>query len=550
MRGLVLTLAGAFVACASAQATTYEVGPGHPHDAIGDVPWEALAAGDSVLIHARPQPYKEKWVICRAGTQSAPIVVRGVADGSGALPVVDGNGATTRSQLNFWNENRGVIKIGGANNPPDTMPAWIVIENLEVKSARPEYTFTGREGVTAYANNAASIYIEKGQHIVVRGCHLHDCSNGFFCAYLASDLTVEGNWLEDNGNVGSIYEHNSYTEALGIVFQGNRMGPMRAGSSGNNLKDRSAGTVIRYNWIEGGNRQLDLVDSDYDALIDDPRYRETFVYGNVLVEHAADGNSQIVHYGGDSGILGQYRQGTLYFHHNTVLSERTGNTTLMRLSSDGESADVRNDIVFVSNAPGSRLGLLDEDGTLEATQNWFKTGWVPSHSGAAVDVVDNGQVTGNDPGFTDLGAYEFTLDASSPCVDAGAPLPQAVIPDHVPILEYVKHQMTRPRGADAMPDIGAYEQSSALDTASESATPSIRPMRALPNPFRARVRIDIATGAPAPRTLVITDLAGRRVAVLPADERGGWFWEPSSSLPPGIYVASAGAQSRKLLFLK
>ena len=70
-----------------------------------------------MLIHWRAAPYREKWVICRAGTASAPIIVRGVPDpATGALPVIDGDGAATRSQLNYWNEARGVIKIGGAEH--------------------------------------------------------------------------------------------------------------------------------------------------------------------------------------------------------------------------------------------------------------------------------------------------------------------------------------------------------------------------------------------------------------------------------------------------
>ena len=59
--------------------------------------------------------------------------------------------------------------------------------------------------------------------------------------------------------------------------------------------------VIRYNWIEDGNRQLDLVETDFAELRDDPSYRRTLVYGNLLIETADVGNSQIVHYGGDGG---------------------------------------------------------------------------------------------------------------------------------------------------------------------------------------------------------------------------------------------------------
>ncbi|WP_419641612.1 hypothetical protein, partial [Thiolapillus sp.] len=62
------------------------------------------------------------------------------------------------------------------------------------------------------------------------------------------------------------------------------------------------------------------------------------MYGNVLIEPDGAGNSQMVHYGGDSGDSGDsgnesiYRKGTLYFYHNTVVSTRDGNTTLVRLS--------------------------------------------------------------------------------------------------------------------------------------------------------------------------------------------------------------------------
>ncbi len=106
-----------------------------------------------------------------------------------------------------------------------------------------------------------------------------------------------------------------YTESRGIVFQFNRFGPLCDDCSGNNLKDRSSGAVIRYNYIEGGNRQLDLVESGHDNQLEDPNYRATHVYGNILIE--PDG---------------------------------AGNTTLMRLSSNDESAVVFNNLLFVTQA--------------------------------------------------------------------------------------------------------------------------------------------------------------------------------------------------------
>ncbi len=247
----------------SSQASLYEVGPGKPYLSIGAVPWESLQPGDTVLIYYRATPYKEKFVLCRQGTAAAPITVRGIGGPNGELPVIDGNGATTRSVLNYWNQERGVIKIGGANTPPDTLPKYITLENLDIRSARTPYSFMAANGTTQnYTTNASSIYVEKGENIIIRNCRIHDSGNGFFVASsdsLASrNILVEGNYIYDNGIEGSIFEHNNYTAAAGITFQYNRFGPLRPGCPGNNLKDRSAGLVVRYNWIEGGNRQLDL----------------------------------------------------------------------------------------------------------------------------------------------------------------------------------------------------------------------------------------------------------------------------------------------------
>ena len=521
----------------SASATTYAVGPGMPYAAPGDVPWEALAPGDSVRIHWRAAPYLDKWVICRAGTQAQPIVVHGVPDpATGALPVIDGKNATTRSALNFWSEGRGVIKIGGANVPPDTQPAWIVVENLEVRGARTPNTFTGRSGVTAYSANAAAIFVEKGDHVTIRNCRLHDSGNGFFCASQTSELLVERCHIHGNGNVGSIYEHNNYTEAKGVMFQFNRFGPLLAGAGGNNLKDRSAGCVIRYNWIEGGNRQLDLVESDYAELTGDPRYHETFVYGNVLLETSDDGNSQVVHYGGDGGGTAGYRKGTLHFYANTVVSRRTGNTTLVRLSTGDESADVRDNVLFVT-AAGNRLALLDQSGTLVANRNWMKTGWVKSHSGGTPSVTDAGQLLGADPGFANQAGNDFRLVAGSPCVDQAVALDPACVPDHVPAYEFAAPAGGVGRLGDETMDVGAFELASPVGVA-----PGTRYRASLdlaPNPFSTAVDSRWIGPERPVGDLEVFDLAGRRIARVPASGAGAWRWIPAAGTRRGVYFLKA-----------
>ncbi|MDB6027577.1 MAG: putative polysaccharide-degrading enzyme [Verrucomicrobiales bacterium] len=423
------------------RATTYEVGPGKPYTSIGAVPWENLQAGDTVLINWRPTSYNEKWVICRQGTNGAPITVRGVPNESGQLPVIDGNGATTRSALNYWNESRGVIKIGGASRPRDTTPTYITIENLEVRSVRPPFTFTGYIGTTqAYLPTAAAIYIEKGENITLRNCILRDSAHGLFISSTDTQATknvlIEKCYFYDNGMENDIYRHNVYTEAAGITYQFNRFGRLRTGCPGNNLKDRSAGLVVRYNWIEGGNRELDLVDAVDSYLVrGDPRYPQTFVYGNVLIEPTGDGNKQMVHYGGDSGQTSFYRKGALYFYNNTVISRRTDGTTLFRFSTTSESGDMRNNIIYAPSAAANTLVLLESSlGVLYSQRNWITS------------LKNDGTSSGGTfPGFIDETNEDFRLAPNSLCINAGTNLSADEALANELSFQYGKHQAQEPR---------------------------------------------------------------------------------------------------------
>ena len=493
-------------------ALTYSIGPEQPYENIGDVPWESLSAGDSILIHYQNSAYHEKWVICRAGTDSAPIVVTGIPNEEGKLPVIDGRDATTRSQLNFWNEQRGVIKIGGANNPPDILPRYIVIENLDIRSGRPPYSFTGRDGSTDYVNNCAAIYIEKGEHIIIRDCILHDCGNGLFCGNLTTDLVVENNYIYDNGIEGSGDEHNNYTEAYGILFQFNHFGALRTNCDGDNLKDRSAGCIIRYNWIENGNRQLDLDESDAEEWYSDSKYRKTFVYGNILLEGEGEGNSQIIHYGGDCGDESKYRKGTLYLYNNTIVSTRSGNTTLVRLSTNDESCDARNNIIYAASS-GAHLAMIDDAGTISLRNNWLKTGWVNSHSPGSETVNDFGNLEGTAPGFSGFGTQNFSLAESSPCINGGASLPNEVLPAHLPSMQYIRHCMSEPRPSDNTLDIGAYEYLKAQGV-EEAYLLDDYTLSCYPNPFNTNTTISFDLPHATKVTITIYDILGKKVKEL------------------------------------
>ena len=215
---------------------------------------------------------------------------------------------------------------------------------------------------------------------------------------------------------------------------------------------------MRYNWIEGGNRQLDLVEGDdSDEIVRDPRYRRTFVYGNTLIEHVGDDNNQILHYGGDNGEEPLYRKGVLYFVNNTVVSHRSGTTTLARLSTNEESALIAGNILYAT-APGANLAILDESGLVRLSRNWIRRGWVNSHERSFEGrVTGRANIDGESPGFTDFARQNFRPGSDSPCVNAGMPL--RLPDDHELTLDW---EFAAPRGARARKkqgavDLGAFE---------------------------------------------------------------------------------------------
>jgi hypothetical protein len=438
-------------------ATVLEVGPGRELADPAAVPWERLEPATLVLIHHRAEPYRTKWVINVAATEAAPVVVLGVPDpATGQRPVISGDGATTRLELDYWNENRSVVKIGGASLPAgDAAPAYVCVQGLEIRSARPAYGFTDDSGSAGtYARNAAAIHVERGAHVTIEDCVLTDCGNGLFASFETADLVVRGNHIFGNGIADSYYEHNSYTECRGILFEYNRYGPLRAGCGGNNLKDRSAGTVIRYNWIEAGNRQLDLVETDHAELSDDPRYRATFVYGNLLIESEDTGNSQIVHYGGDGGDEGWYRKGMLHFYHNTILSTRDGNTTLLRLSTGDERADVRNCAVHAT-AGGTHLAVIADAGEASLTRCWLTEGWRDSHDGSPSGTVTaESCLAGLEPGFVDAAGLDLVPAPDSPLLETAGPLAAAAA-DHPVTRQYRVHQRGEERSDGGTAAVGA-----------------------------------------------------------------------------------------------
>lgn len=482
--------------------TDYPVGPGQALAAIGDVPWANLVAGDSVRIFWRDEPYHEKFLIQGVGTEDAPIVVCGVAGPDGQLPVIDGEDATASPDMGYstvQGQGRGLIHVSfGEDDEYGDKPQYVVIQGLHIRNAFYKYGYTGSDGVMVpYLENAAGIFIERGEHITVRGVELESNGNGLFVASgddeesRSRNIVLEQSYVHGNGTpeVGPDQRHNIYTEADGIVFQYNEIGPLAQGAMGAALKDRSAGTVVRYNRISGGSRSLDLVDAEDSSTLAlaDPDYRTTLVYGNVIINDAATNGtdlSNMIHYGGDSGLPEAYRKGVMYFVHNTVVVradqvDAAGfgryQISLFDLDTNDETAVVANNAFFVrSVTPGATPTELDwgrSAGTIDLGVNWASPAvadWrYPDDTTGTVNGSDNVLSNeANDPGFVDESGGNLIPAEGSPLVDAAGATPDAFNALGLNVTEeYAGDGTIRARPDDEAPDLGAFESEGAPQTA-------------------------------------------------------------------------------------
>lgn len=449
--------------CPQGAGRTYEIGEGKPYASIGAVPWERLSAGDRVLVHWRAEPYREKILLSTRGTAAQPIRVCGVPGPGGALPVISGESAKTRPESRYpypATQERGLVILTLRQGSRwGFKPGHLVIQGLELRSAwrgddpSAPRTFLDADGkARPYSGNAACVFVERGEHVTIRGNVLTDCGYGLFVAsgeseeLLSREILVEGNHVHGNGYRGIDRRHNVYSEAAGITFQGNRFGPLRPGALGNQIKDRSAGTVVRFNWIEGGAHLLDLVEPEDAAplLLKDPRYHDTWVYGNVMIG-GPEAGSNVVHYGGDNGKTSTYRKGTLHFFHNTVVvnadQRRRWNTTLFRVETPDETVDARNNVVWRTGT--TQLNLMKAKGTLRLGVNWISSGFEPWQYQDRVEGRIDGVealLTGGEPGFAAPDAQDFRLRAGSPAAARAAPLPAGLPAAHAVVAEYVPHQ--------------------------------------------------------------------------------------------------------------
>ena len=459
-------------------AKVYDVGPGQPYATIGSVRWDALKPGDKVQIHYRAAPYREKFSISSRGKPDAHITVIGISGPNGEQPVITGENATTGRNMDYrwtnpnYQQSLGVLEIGYRRDGPK--PGFIDVSNLTITGGKFPNTYTAEDGSTnAYAKDASGIHIYGAEHVLFSHMTITGNGNGFFAKsgggedFVSRDITVQNSLVYQNGVPGSFHEHDFYTEADRVTVEGNRFGMLVTGALGSILKDRSAGSVIRYNWFPTASRMLDLVDPQDGCpiLCGLPYYGHDFIYGNVFYSNGTDPLQMThpIHYGGDSG-MGHERAGPLYFYNNTFVLQRNQQegwkVEIFDVTSKTATIDVRNNIFAnfsrTAGSPPVEMDFSGGTGNFVFGPNWVSPGW---HMAFTNWTAFAGTVTGtsnfispssNDPGFVDVSARDFHLTGKSSALNLAGSLAPAVYSNALGknldvLLEYRDPAQTEPR---------------------------------------------------------------------------------------------------------
>jgi hypothetical protein len=273
-----------------------------------------------------------------------------------------------------------------------------------------------------------------------------------------------------------------------VTIEFNHFGPPKPGMKGSQIKDRSAGTVVRYNYIEQSPAgwDLDLVDpqNGWDALGSKNTYKQTFVYGNIVVNNDVTRFPDYVHWNQDSTLAGHGRaeiaDGKLLFYDNTILN--IGNVedyaagvwwpfnfTWGGFDCAAQSptglVDLRNNIIASlprtaghSPAP-AQFGFCN--GNFNFGTNWVSLGWTSKTTGAVTGTGNLVSPVDNVPAFVSVPS-DLHLMTTSSARNIGSELASETTNNYLalnlaPTRQYVYNQKAGPRpSSGAGSDAGAF----------------------------------------------------------------------------------------------
>jgi MYXO-CTERM domain-containing protein len=424
---LFATTTALILACGTAKAATYTVGPGKTYANLGAVAG-ILAPGDIVLVDGN-NTYPSVW-FTKNGTASAPITIRGVPI-SGKRPVVSGGANAIEAQGNNY-----------------------VFEGLEITGGTSRCFYHHADGIT------------------LRDSVVHDCPKQGILGADNDSGSMLMEFVEVYKCGGGTFDHQIYMATDEVAHPGSvfRMQHcyVHDGNGGNNVKSRAERNEIYYNWIEGAlYHELELIGPDPAGGVAEALKREdSDVVGNVLFKR---GTFWVVRFGGDG--TGQ-SNGRYRFVNNTVVLQ-PGGSGVFRLFDGIDSLEAHNNVLYAIGGGGVNVTRTVEavwvtgSAVISGTNNWIMTG------STNVPTTWTGTITGTDPSFVALTTNDLRPTATSPLIDKGGPATLSPtghpFPSPLVLPTFVPPAKTVGTSAIARPvvstiDIGAYEYGTVTTT--------------------------------------------------------------------------------------
>lgn len=484
-------------------ALDFEVGVGKPYTDIDQVPWEMLLPGDRVFIHYRPTAYNKTIVITSSGLPDAWIEIIGVKDPStGALPIIDGDGAICMQGSHAdYADGAALITFahmtaGAYGMVEGAKPRYIHVTGLELKNAHPTKNRTKKTGTVGPWGEFASAFYGIGfENICIQGNKMHNCGLGIFVnsilaeRFQSRNLHICNNWIYNCSSSGSFSTHSSYTEAIGTIYEHNYIQRTIISSNGDTIKDRSSGIVIRYNYIETSANAVSLRDPSSENsnqngwfevqsldTLGELTIRSAFLYGNTFINNVA-GPESIIAVGDGANM--QYREGSVYFYNNVVMSRADGISGYTGIFYDPYRVPLfgmlntrspitlvaRNNLFYTTNissgAKTPTFGIFYWQGLADFSSNWINdyvnTGY---DTNASANLAKGSQFTGSglgglvestaSPNFVGLSVGDYDLLPSSPYFSLTEQIPPQAVSRN---LQPVRRSVLYPFGIVPLPVI-------------------------------------------------------------------------------------------------
>lgn len=482
---------------ATGTGTRYDVGGGNNFASeLDGVSWQSLQPGDVVNIYYRETPYRHKILLSEQGTAANPIVINGVTNANGDRPTISAQDAVSINPQEWDSDYRTTLILINKRHSTGSYGVnaeHYLIQNLRLADVRPTNSFT-HNGVTEhYLGFSRAMWSAGGQYITLQGMVIENNGSGVFIqanddpGSLSKTWTIRGSKFENNGHGNR--DHQVYFQAISEPGEYNMVegcyfgAPTPGQESIAQLKMRSTGVVVRYNYFNSAHRTLDIVEAQ-DAIPDWmyshysqqeilDYYRTSYVYGNIFVnDHQASSgqpSTRPLHFGADSfdepfftthgaangqpGMRGY--EAPTYFFHNTFymradtadmwrgsLFDTENNNSNGPTPTPGEVRALNNIIEF---AGSTRIGVMNRSGTTNfeganLIDSSSLTIFAESDQYASnenfgddpdVHISYNGSVLQQSASFVDatnpsLAAKNFMLSTNSPARGQAVPLPAAL----------------------------------------------------------------------------------------------------------------------------